>query len=442
METSVRVIADETVPNPEGDGIGAHAADCGGIKTAHKPDCYKSEYPINISHEVRTPMNSIMGFAELALDSDQMPKIKDYLNKILYSAKLLLNIIESIVGTSKTEEYEKRPFGEDAILTEKPCFDGLVLVCDDNPMNQEVMCDHLTRVGLRTMVVDNGKKAVSIAAARKENGEKPFDLILMDIFMPVMDGVEAASKIISLETNAPIVAVTANIMAGELERYKKNGMPDCLGKPFSSQELWHVLLKYLTPIDKSKNTAHGISSENDDEMRKRLLVGFARNYQTVHADISEAVSAGDLELAHRLAHSLKGNAGLICKTGLRSAAAEIEALLKDRIASVWDSKMNNLNAELMFVLGELKPLLREAQENEAAATESQIPVDNELVYELLDRLEVMLDNINPECMNLLDDIRLIPGGGKLANQVEDFEFEAALSTVAELRTKLVAKKSG
>ncbi|MDR2600313.1 MAG: response regulator [Oscillospiraceae bacterium] len=138
---------------------------------------------------------------------------------------------------------------KDINTIEKPFFDSLVLVCDDNPMNQEVISEHLARVGIRAKLADNGKIGVEMVLERMKKGQEPFDLIFMDMFMPVMDGMEAASKILELNTGTPIIAMTANIMTSELENYEKAGMPDCLGKPFTSQELWQILLKYLTPID-------------------------------------------------------------------------------------------------------------------------------------------------------------------------------------------------
>jgi len=132
-------------------------------------------------------------------------------------------------------------------LAEKPQLDGLILICDDNPMNQELICEHLMRVGIQTVVAENGKIGVDFVTERIQNGEKPFDLIFMDMFMPVMDGIEAATRIIGLNTGTPIVAMTANVMVSDLELYKQTGMPDCLGKPFTSQDLWKILLKYLKP---------------------------------------------------------------------------------------------------------------------------------------------------------------------------------------------------
>ncbi|MDR0464594.1 MAG: response regulator [Treponema sp.] len=134
---------------------------------------------------------------------------------------------------------------------EKPFFNGEILLCEDNTMNQEVICDHLARVGLKTIVADNGKIGVDMVKRRMNYGEKQFDLIFMDIHMPVMDGLEASAKIIELKTGIPVIAMTANIMSGDWDIYKKSGMNDCVGKPFTSQELWRCLLKYLRPVEEN-----------------------------------------------------------------------------------------------------------------------------------------------------------------------------------------------
>jgi len=136
---------------------------------------------------------------------------------------------------------------------EKPVFEGEVLLCEDNNMNQMVICDHLTRVGLKPFLAENGKQGVEMVKKRKEQGCKQFDIVLMDIHMPVMDGLEAADLILALEPDIPIVAVTANIIAEDRELYKEKGMLDCLGKPFTSQELWHCLMKFFTPVYRQRH---------------------------------------------------------------------------------------------------------------------------------------------------------------------------------------------
>ncbi|MDR2580462.1 MAG: response regulator [Fibromonadaceae bacterium] len=309
------------------------------------------------------------------------------------------------------------PDNVDPSTLEKPLFDGLILICDDNPMNLEVICEHLARVGLDAVTAENGKLGVETVEKRIQKGEKPFDLILMDMFMPVMDGIEAASKIISLETGTPIVAMTANIMANDLEKYRKSGMPDCLGKPFLAQELWNVLLKYLKPV----SSITMIESDNV-ELQKKLQIYFVKNNQNLFIDITKAIEVGDVEFAHRLVHSLKGNAGQIGKPELRDIASEIENLLQSEAASVPADKMNLLKTELERVLEELKPLL-------------SAPLVKKSNYATLEQIESMLENINPEVVDLLDDIRAIPGTDELVNHIENYDFDAAKITFAELKKR-------
>jgi len=130
---------------------------------------------------------------------------------------------------------------------ERPLFDGEVLLCEDNTMNQQVITEHLARVGLSTVVAENGKIGVDLLKERKDKGQKQFDLVFMDMHMPVMDGLEAAAKIMELNTGVPVVALTANIIYNDKAIYKKNGLNDCVGKPFTSQELWRCLMNYFTP---------------------------------------------------------------------------------------------------------------------------------------------------------------------------------------------------
>jgi CheY-like chemotaxis protein len=124
-------------------------------------------------------------------------------------------------------------------------FKGEVLLCEDNDMNQQVLCEHLKKVGIKADIAENGREGYNMVRCRHEKGEKPYDLIFMDIHMPVMDGLEATRLIMELNTGVPIVAMTANVMAHDRELYLKAGMKDCLGKPFRVQELYSFLARYL-----------------------------------------------------------------------------------------------------------------------------------------------------------------------------------------------------
>ena len=310
---------------------------------------------------------------------------------------------------------------------EKPCFNGLVLLCEDNRMNQEVISEHLGRVGLKTLIAGNGKIGVEMVQDRMHKGQPPFDLIFMDMHMPVMDGLLAASKIIALGIKTPIIAITANVMAHDLAVYKKSGLSDYIGKPFTAQELWQCLLKFLAPLGSSAENETEQERENEKLLQK-MQIHFYKHNQTKFNEITGAVSNGDIQLAYRLAHGLKSNAGMIGKTRLKNSAAQLESLLKKGDISSIEVYLNILETELKLVLDELAPL----QSRPAAVPLQQ---DTKQVMKLFGRLKSMLENINPECTNLLDDIRAVPGTEDLARQIEEYDFENALSTLAELIKK-------
>ncbi|MCL2055642.1 MAG: response regulator [Oscillospiraceae bacterium] len=310
-------------------------------------------------------------------------------------------------------------------VLDKPYFDGLCLICDDNPMNRQVICEHLDHVGLKTVTAENGLECVGLVRARKDSGEAPFGLIFMDMFMPVMDGIEAASKIKELQTGTPIVAMTANIMASDLENYRRHGMPDYVGKPFTSQELWRVLLKYFNPIEPPPESS-GRPAPDESALRKSLRLGFVKNNRGKYAEITEAIGAGDIKLAHRLAHTLKGNAGLIEQPGLQSAAAKVEAAIQGGALTVPEEDMQSLEAQLSQVLDELLPLLDEPEEKAQ-------PLSGEQTLALFDTLGEMLENINPECVGLLSEVRAVPGTDELARMIEAYNFAGAARALDELR---------
>jgi CheY-like chemotaxis protein len=315
---------------------------------------------------------------------------------------------------------------------EKPFFEGEILVCEDNTMNQRVILEYLARVGLKAVIAENGKKGLEIVRSRKEKGEKPFDVIFMDIHMPVMDGLEAASKINGLQTGTPIVAMTADIMSNDKELYRQNGMPDHMGKPFTSQELWRCLLKYLTPIKKGEKKKN-MQIEDDMELQKILQSLFAKNNQKKFNEITGALDAGDIKLAHRLAHTLKGNAGQIGRTGLQLAAASVEQALKNGENLVTKEQFKTLETELNKVLNELAPLLN----NETATPpQSSMPATGQEVRGLIEKLEPLLESGNTDCLDLVNDLRTIPECELLAQQIEDFDFETALSTLVEIKGRM------
>ncbi|MCL2761653.1 MAG: transporter substrate-binding domain-containing protein [Treponema sp.] len=315
---------------------------------------------------------------------------------------------------------------------EKPAFKGEILVCEDNAMNQQVICEHLARVGLKTTVAENGKAGLEIVQDRIQKGEKQFDMIFMDMHMPVMDGIEASRKILGLNIGIPIVAMTANVMSGDQENYRQNGLQDCVGKPFTSQELWRCLLKHLTPVNMEKKDAQ---LEFDLDFQKVLQRHFVKNNQKKFEEIVKSLEAHDIKLAHRLVHTLKSNAGQLGKFKLQQAAADIEYRLKDGKNMVTEEQLAVFKTEMEKVLNEFAFLLKESAVQSESDKPSLEPVVLEpaKVRELLEKLELLVKRGSPECMDYVNELRLIPGSGKLIQHIEDFDFYPAMAEFAELK---------
>ncbi len=131
---------------------------------------------------------------------------------------------------------------------DKPHFQGEVLFCDDDEISIEVALEHFAALGLQPRVVYSGEDALrEIEQRRKE--ERPFDLILLDIHMPLMTGTEVAQRLKEMGNSTPVVAVTSNASDADLKDYSRVGMNDCLVKPFKTTDLEACLSRYLQRDD-------------------------------------------------------------------------------------------------------------------------------------------------------------------------------------------------
>jgi len=302
---------------------------------------------------------------------------------------------------------------------EIPKFVGEALICEDSNLNQRVIRDHLTMVGVKTVVADNGQEGVEIVTARTHRNENPFDLILMDIHMPVMDGLEAAAQIASLGIKSPIIAITANVMTNDLELYREKGFNDFIGKPFTSQQLWGCLIKYLPVESYSIIDRHQQTVEYEKQQKQRRI-HFVQSNQTTFSEIIKAYEAGDIIFAHRLAHTLKGNAGQIGEKSLQTVAAAVESMLSKGKKPHDKEKLEALKIELQLVLDNLMPLALEAN-----SIYIEDITDRVKIREILEELELILNTNETSSRKMLPELRAIPGAEELAQKVDDFEFNLA-----------------
>ena len=219
-------------------------------------------------------------------------------------------------------------------------YAGHVLLVEDNPVNQKVAVRYLERMGCRVRVADNGAEGV------KACREGRFDLILMDLQMPVMDGLTATRCIRELTGGAhttPIVALTANAMSGQLERCMEAGMNGFLTKPLEIARLHETLETYGLAVQAGPGTATGAKAvgapidlarlheitDGDPEFTHELAATFVASGEQVLSEIHHALETLDRPALGRAAHKLKGASANIHAEPLRELAYAVETHATD-----------------------------------------------------------------------------------------------------------------
>ncbi len=331
---------------------------------------------------------------------------------------------------------------------------GRVLLVEDNVVNQQVAREILEGMGLEIDIRDNGRAA--IAALH----EGDYDLVLMDIQMPEMDGYEATRRIRAEPAFAklPIIAMTAHAMSGERERCLEAGMNEHVPKPIDPAYLFTTLSRWLESTDKTPRRAvTGGDVELPQDIpgidlrwgleriggNKRLFLKvvkeFAANHRKAVQLIEQRLASGDREEARRELHTLKGVAGNIGARILQQEAGNLERLLEKnelpeaRLPQSFRDAFTTLFDGLSS-LGEI-----EAPTLPAAATDEISPAGEDL-DELLQRFRQMLSQGNPEAAHLLAPLeRLLPGTVQLQQirvQLNSYDFDGALQKLNELTSSL------
>jgi signal transduction histidine kinase/DNA-binding response OmpR family regulator len=197
---------------------------------------------------------------------------------------------------------------------EVPSLQGQVLVAEDGEYNQRLITAYLQATGAGHTIVDNGAEAMT------QTLTGAYDLVLMDVQMPIMDGVTATELIRASGYCGPIVALTANVMRSDIERYRTSGCDDVLGKPIDRAKLYAVLRRHLQAAGDPTASAADINA-----MLERVGAKFRARLPETVTQLEEALARADwAEVASR-AHQLKGIAGSVGLPQLTALAAPVEA---------------------------------------------------------------------------------------------------------------------
>ncbi|MCE9573553.1 MAG: response regulator, partial [Deltaproteobacteria bacterium] len=206
---------------------------------------------------------------------------------------------------------------------------GRVLVVDDTPVNRAVLQTVLTRAGLTADVADDGSTGI-VAVQRAIADGAPYDLVFMDMQMPVLDGYAATTELRAAYPRLPIIAITAHAMPGDRERCLAAGCTDYLAKPVPRRDLHALLERYLAapppalaavpPLAPATVT----SDNTDDEVIRELLGEFLIDAHKLGAALDIAGRARDRIRVRDLAHRLKGSSATFGFPVLSRAAARLE----------------------------------------------------------------------------------------------------------------------
>ncbi|QDU73629.1 Signal transduction histidine-protein kinase BarA [Bremerella volcania] len=283
---------------------------------------------------------------------------------------MLLNGIASAMGTSRSDSVHGGNIASDPSQRFIP---RNILLAEDGAVNRKVAQSLLENRGHHVTAVENGQQAVD--AFRSGT----FDLILMDVQMPVLDGFAATEEIRRLEEGVsqkiPIIALTAHAMKGDRERCLDGGMNDYVSKPFRPEELFGAVER-VRPIVVSSQNEEGAPENHSEENllpfhRARALENVGGSEEILDEmidlfttecpkqlnDIQAAFASGDNEKFIRSAHTLKGSVSLFAADAATAAARRIEFMGRDNelgdFQDAWDDLKQNIN-ELMSALADTK----------------------------------------------------------------------------------------
>ncbi len=401
---------------------------------------------------------------EMVMEQAAEAKIDGFLIKPV-TASMLVDAIIGVLGPHHGGESIEDAAQAWSIPRMHRILNAHILLVEDNAINRQVAMELLKQAGLVVSLANNGKEAVDLVARMH------FDAVLMDIHMPVMDGYEATRLIREMpgQESLPIIAMTANAMAGDREKCLAAGMNDHVAKPIDPDLLFAALNTWVLPGQRAVPTGMAIepaaSSATEaqyplpDELpgidlkaalkgtggNAVLLLRILKNFLHDHANdaraLRKALKEQDLELAQRIAHTLKGLAGAIGAHELRPAAIAMDAAIRSRAGDTYWSLLDRLENTLTLVIYSLQRL--EQQISETAAPADDAMLAEATIPELVERLECLVRDLDPDAEEVAGVLSRIVGASPMQPLAQDlvrllgnFDFDAARHTLNHLKQEL------
>ncbi|MBI5659243.1 MAG: CHASE domain-containing protein [Nitrosomonadales bacterium] len=381
----------------------------------------------------------------------------------------LLNAIMEVYGHG---EAGKQDVANPSLF--RPAFAAMIsgarlLLVEDNEINQQVAQELLEKAGVTVTIAENGEEALALMREQK------FDGVLMDMQMPVMDGITATRKIRNNPQFAqlPIIALTANVLSDDREQCLAAGMNDHIAKPFDPGQMMAVLARWIVPEHPrafpAAEEAESVPQEElpllpgmrtDEAVRRTggsvagfyaILEKFRAGQQNVTSEIRQAWADGDPGTAERLAHTLKGLAGTLGAGRLQGEAAELELLIlaskeAGGIANCGDARMELQLAaaerELASLIAAIDgALLSRAQKRlaESGAAGAAVSPERAELGVLACKAMLQLKEFDSSVEDTVARMRQLAGGDvtaikaldSVARSVDCYDYEKALADLSE-----------
>ena len=400
------------------------------------------------------------------LEPAEQAGIHRVLTKPVTESSLFDAITDALLGGGALATHHRRRGQDGEADTEIARLRGArILLVEDNALNRQVACELLAAVDIEADTAVNGRDALEKLA------QTHYDLVLMDIQMPEMDGLSATRKLRGDPRHAalPIVAMTAHAMAGDRELSLQAGMNDHVTKPIDPKQLYAVLSRWLrrrrgqdaaTATATAARTTHAPTvlppamaalSEAGIDVNKgmlhhldridfylRVLRGFAAEYARAHDELGRRVVLQQWPQAVRLCHTLKSAAAGIGATGLAQQAHEMEALCREQRHDEHVSAA--FAAELERVVGLLRAL--GSPSPPVSVAPAMLIKNAAALRPLLEMMEQRLREDDATAVDCVPVLAALVGadGAKtikaISNAVEDLEYDVALAQLARMRESL------
>ena len=370
---------------------------------------------------------------------------------------VLFDTVMRLLGAELDEFPPLPPSGRALQADTTPLQGARALLVEDNEINQEVAIELLRELGLWVDLAPDG------AVALERVQQNAYDVVLMDMQMPVMDGLTATRAIRQLSwlQELPILAMTANAMTGDRERCLEAGMNDYIAKPIDPQDLAAQLLRWVKPSRprarrpsrRNRSMARpaarqGVSFEavagldaalglrqvlGREPLYHHLLARFAAGQAGAPVRLAEAIAAADWEQAERLAHTLKGVSAQIGALELSELARRLEQALRERAPQkVLEPLQADISRSLPPLIDVITRRLPREEGNGTAAA-----FDPQQWSWLRGRLIGLLEQDDTESLSLFEANRSLlqaalgPHYEPLATALDHFDFEQALVVIRQ-----------